>query len=237
MMSINLRGRQVTGQEREDERGVVLIIALLAMVLLTALGMALTLVTMTESRISATYRDGAETLYAADAAIERVIRDIAAAPDWSRVLDGSAGSSVVDGPPGTRRLPGGAALNLMEMTALVSCGQLACSDADLDAETDERPWGVNNPRWQLYAHGTLASMSPGTINSPAYVVAWVGDDPSENDGEPLLDGDEAAGPNPGRGVLRLLVHAYGGSGAKRAVEVTVARADAGVRLRAWRDVR
>ena len=44
-----------------DEQGVALVIALLAMLLLTALGMALTMTTNTENKISANYRDGVET--------------------------------------------------------------------------------------------------------------------------------------------------------------------------------
>jgi hypothetical protein len=220
-----------------DERGVALIMALLAMVLLTGLGTALTLVTMTESRVSASYRDGAEAFYAADAAIERVVHEIAAVGDWNGILDGSMRSPFVDGPPGTRRLPNGATLNLTDTTALVRCGNATCTDADLDAATEERPWGANNPRWQLYAHGRLADMSEATINSPVYVVAWVADDPSENDGKPLLDGDEEAGPNPGREVLRLLVHAYGLSDTRRVVEATLARTDGRAWLRAWREIR
>src|SRR3989442_13643114 len=59
-----------------DEQGVALIIALMAMLLLTALGMALTMTTMTETRITGNYRNGSEALYAADAAGEPVMQDL-----------------------------------------------------------------------------------------------------------------------------------------------------------------
>jgi Tfp pilus assembly protein PilV len=220
-----------------DERGVALIIALLAMVLLTALGLALTLVTMTEARIAASYRDGVEALYAADAVLERLVQDVGADPDWNRILDGSAKSAFVDGAAGQRTLPDGSILDLAETTAVVRCGKPTCSDADLDASTEERPWGANNPRWQLYAYGPLADMSPATINSRAYVVAWVADDPSENDGRALIDGEGPAGTNPGRAVLSILVHGYGGSGARRVIAATIVRTDLGVRMRTWREIR
>ena len=45
---------------RRSERGVALVIALLAMLLMTALGMALMLVSETESLIGANYRDSVE---------------------------------------------------------------------------------------------------------------------------------------------------------------------------------
>src|SRR4029434_2433392 len=80
-----------------DERGVALVIALLSMLLLTALGMALSLTTMTERRISSNYRDGVETVYAADAGVERVMQDVLTVPDWNRILDGTATSAFVDG--------------------------------------------------------------------------------------------------------------------------------------------
>ena len=50
----------------------------------------------------------------------------------------------------------------------------------MNANTSGRPWGANNPRWKLYAYGNLNDMLPtGTINSPYYVVLFVGDDPSQ----------------------------------------------------------
>ena len=61
----------------------------------------------------------------------------------------------------------------------------------------------------------------GTVNSPFYVVVMVGDDPSETDGDPLLDGNPAR--TPGSGVLSLRAEAFGPLGTHRVVEVTVAR--------------
>ena len=104
-----------------------------------------------------------------------------------------------------------------------------CGDADLIAVTDDRPWGANNPRWQLYAYGPMEDMVPtATINSRNYVIVWVADDPSECDNLPLTDGGAPVAPcttNRGTGVLTMLAHAYGPDGVRRVIEVTVARTD------------
>jgi len=224
-------------QARDRQRGVALIVVLLTMVLLTALGMALTLVTSTESRVASAYRDASEAFYAADAMMEQTIDDVSDKPDWNLILDGSVRSVFTDGAPGVRILPDGTTMDLRIETALVSCGKAACNDADLNAVSSERPWGENNPRWQLYAHGPLSAMAPDSADSRHYVVAWIADDLAENDRKPLLDGDTEAGENPGRHRLSLLARAYGPGGTGRAIEGTLSRGDSGPRLLSWREVR
>src|SRR5829696_8610085 len=89
-----------------DEQGVALIVALMAMMLMMALGTALVLTTMTEGKIANNYRAGTEALYAADAGVERVMQDILTVPDWNNVLSGAVTSSFIDGAPsGERSLP------------------------------------------------------------------------------------------------------------------------------------
>lgn len=210
---------------------------LLTMVLITALGMALTLVTTTESRIASLYGEGMEAFYAADALVERVASELSTEPDWSLVLDGSVSSTFSDGPEGLRTLSDGTTLDLVHETARVNCGKSSCTNADLEAISEARPWGANNPRWRVYASGPLSGMSGGTVDSRLYLVAWVGDDPSENDGFPLRDGDSRAGENPGLGRLSLLVQAYGAAGVRRAIAATVVRGRAGSRILTWRERR
>jgi type IV pilus assembly PilX-like protein len=223
-------GRPVTERLR-DEQGIALVIALLCMLLLTALGMALTMTTITEKRIAGNYRNGVETIYAADAGVERVMQDLLTVPDWNKILDGSTTSSFVDGAPGTRTLPDGSQMDLVQATAMVRCGKLTCTNADIDTATDERPWAKNNPRWQLYAYGPVSDLIPtATVNSNVYVVVWIGDDPSENDDNPFVDGNPPADPtkyatNTGKGVLSMLAYAYGPTGVRRVIEATVARTD------------
>jgi hypothetical protein len=215
-----------------DERGVALIVALMVMLLLTALGLALTMTTMTETMISGNYAKGTEAMYAADAAVERVMQDLLTVPDWDKILDGTTTSAFIDGQPfGTRDLPDGSRIDLTEATNMLNCGKLtACAAADLTKLTDERPWGSNNPQWTLYAYGPLDDMIPtDTVNSSMYVVVWAADDPAENDNTPLKDGGNPfngeAGGNPGKGVMSLLAHAYGPGGVRKVIEVTVGRTD------------
>jgi Tfp pilus assembly protein PilX len=235
MKAINfLSGKQ---RSARSQRGVALVATLLLMMLLSALALSLTMVTSTEERIADSYLRGTETFYLADAALELAVHELSLVADWSRVLDGSATPSFVDGRISAGGWPGGLARTSSDATALVTCGRVVCTTSDLDARTADRPWGANNPRWQLFAYGPARDLSAaGTVDSAGYLAVWVGDDSSENDGKPLVDGDEEGGPNPGRGVLSLLVHAYGPS-TRRVVEATVARAGAGVRVISWREIR
>ena len=229
-LSLSLRVRQ--------EDGIALIVALLAMMLLMALGLTLVMTTTTETKISANYGRGTEALYAADAAVERVMDDILTVPDWNDILQGNVRSAFVDGSPsGVRTLPDGSKLDLDKATSMLDCGNAdGCSEEDLNAFTEERPWGLNNPRWQLYAYGPVSAMLPtDTINSYDYVVVWIADDPSETDNNPTMDGqpgvnceasnDPGCSANPGLGVLAMHAEAYGPGGAKRVIEITVARTD------------
>ncbi len=213
------------------DQGVALIVVLLAIALLMALGLAVVLPSMTEDRIAGAFRDGVEALYAADAAAARALADLPGVDEWDRVLDGSSRSTFVDGPPGGPRVvPGGGTLDLTVETNMLRCGEALCDEADLTTVTAERPWGLNNPRWQLYAYGRLADLLPdGAIDSPMYVAVWVGDDPAESDDNPLADGLDTAGcvpgspacRNPGRGIAVVRAHAYGPRGTRRVLRATV----------------
>jgi hypothetical protein len=229
-LSLSVRVRQ--------EDGIAMIIALMAMMLMMALGMTLVLTTMTETKISANYSQGTEALYAADAAVERVMDDILTVPDWNEILQGNVRSAFIDGlPSGVRTLPDGSKLDLDKATNMLDCGiPDGCGEEDLNAWTDERPWGFNNPRWRLYAYGPVSAMLPtDTINSKDYVVVWIADDPSETDNDPTTDGapgqncdqtnDPQCSNNPGLGVLAMHAEAYGPGGTRRVIEVTLARTD------------
>ena len=203
-----------------------MIIAMMAMLLLTALGVALVLTTSTETMVTANFRNSQEALYAADAVVERAMDDVLTVADWNNLLNGSTQSAFIDGSPsGTRMLPDGSTIDLTQAINMANCQKVAtCSAAEMDAVTAERPWGPNNPRWQLYAYGNLSTMLPtDTINSPYYAIVLVADDPSENDGDPAKDGSSQA--NPGSGVLALRAEAFGPRGAHKIVELTVARTD------------
>lgn len=208
---------------RED--GIALVVALMVTMLLTALGTALVLTTSSETIISASFRNAGEAVYAADAVVERAMDDLLTVSDWNALLNGSVQSAFIDPPPGGQRtLPDGSTLDLAQAINMANCQQTTtCSDGDMNAVTTERPWGANNPRWELYAYGSLSDMLPAdTIDSQYYVILMVGDDPSETDNDPLHDGNSADA-NPGTGVLAMRAEAFGPRGAHKVVEVTVAR--------------
>jgi hypothetical protein len=209
-----------------NDRGIALILVLLVMMTLSAIGMSLALLVSTEARVAAAYRDGLEVSYGAEAALQRVLPDLAAEPALDRALAGLAMSSFVDGPPGTRRLPDGTFMDLHTLTAMMTCGLSVCRDADLDDRRVERPWGSNNPRWQLYGYGG---------DSRVYAVVWIADDSSETDGDPFIDGGGVD--NPGRGRLSITVHGYGFAGTRRIVEATVSIREHSLTLLSWREIR
>ena len=182
------------------ERGAALLIALVALGLVSAIGLSLLLVTDTEMRVAGYYSESREAMYAAEGALEIAAHELVAVGDWNALLGGGVLSRFVDGAPaGNRQLSDGSTLSL--------------TDATLAANSESRPWGANNPQWRLFAFGRL---------SPAvYVVAWAADDPAENDGNPLRDGEGVA--NPGSNVLMIRAEAFGARGSRKVLEAVVRR--------------
>jgi hypothetical protein len=209
-----------------------------------ALGAGLVLTTSAETMIAANYRDSTEARSAAAGALERALADLRRAPDWNDALSGALRSTFVDGAPGgERRLADGTVLDLSNVVNMANCGnRAACTDAQMDAITGERPWGANNPRWKLYAYGPWGNVSPedasdGAVRSPCYVLVLIADDQSDADGNPSEDG--SAPGNPGKGVVMLRAEAFGARHAHRGVEATVARsstAAGAVRVISWRSL-
>jgi len=248
-----VRGREVLGSEGlgserlGSEKGAALIVALLSTSMLLALGVSLVLTTMGEGTVAAYYRDGVEAAYAAEAAAELAIMQLRNEEDWDDVLSGVVVSAFADGAPSGSRALAGRIIDLSFETGLQRCGKAACTDDEMNAVTEERPWGMNNPRWQLYAYGPLRQLAQGAIDSPMYILVWVGDDGLEVDGDALRDGGPpveceaapAACANLGRSVLDIRAWAYGPRGVQRGVEVTLARTDTrdGGRVLSWRAAR
>ena len=201
-----------------------IIIALMATLLMSALGAALVLTTSSDALIAANFRDAQEGVYAADAALEHAMGDLATRADWNAILDGSASSAFVDGTPsGVRALADGSSLDLDQTLNMMNCRKItACSASNLSANTAQRPWGANNPVWRLFAYGPLSGLlPPHALASAFYVIVMVADDASENDNDPLHDGQSAT--NPGSGVLALRAEAFGPRGIRQVIELTLAR--------------
>lgn len=189
-----------------DDRGSAIVIALVATVLLSSLGIGVLLLSNTEGAIASNYRAGNETLYAADAAVERVVQDLLLVPRWNDILTGSVQSSFVDASL-TPTLPSNVPINLTAMTA------------EIQAQSDATsPWGPNNPVWRLFAYGAMKDLlsNAAIIENSSYLAVWIADDPADGDNNPSADSN---------GVLTLLAQAIGIHGTIRAVEVTVAKTD------------
>jgi hypothetical protein len=193
-----------------------LVIALMSLLLLSALGTSLAVVMNTELRAAANYASSREAMYAADGGLEIAARELLAVSDWNALLSGGVLSVFVDGPPsGTRQLGDGSSVDLGHATAI--------------ANAEPRPWGANNPVWRLFAFGWLGSRM--------YVVVWAGDDFAEDDGDPSTDGGGVS--NPGAGILALRAEAFGVGGAHKVLEATVRRdpSESIVRMLSWQEIR
>lgn len=164
------------------ERGS-LVLAMMALVLLGALGASLTIIANTETKVAGNYALAQEAIYAAEAGLEIVSQELGGAPDWRPIPAGPSLSAFVDGPPGgTRELSDGSLLNLADVTA-----------------------GLDNRGWRLFAFGPLNRLQdPNAWQSPAYVVVWVAGDPA-GDPSVLAIRAEAYGPGGTRRAVEAFV--------------------------------
>jgi hypothetical protein len=185
---------------------------MMTIALLAALAGSLTLAAITETSVAAHFRDAADARYAAEAAVEFALQEIAGVDDWSELLAGGQ-SALTDGPGGTRTV--GAERIDLDRAAV-----------DVAGAATAPPGAVHLPS-VLYASGWFRDMLPGlAADSGTYVVVWLADRspaPKETGAPPA--------------TLSLVGAAYGGRGARRAVEALVERADtSAVRLLAWREL-
>lgn len=228
-----------------QSRGIALVITLIAIAVFSALGLGLLLSTSAERLTGGNHRDAVHALNAAEAALELAARELALVADWNSVLAGVQQSRLTDGAPGGPRNVAGVALDLTTLTNQITCDrETVCSDVLVHSNSVERPWGANNPRWQLFVFGSLSSFTalpPGV--GDAYVIVWVGDDAREADGDPFVDGGGSAGQ--GRHVVRARAEAFASRGTRRVVEADLVRpcqeddtgattCGPGIRVQSWR---
>lgn len=225
-------------------RGIALVLAILVTSFLTAIGLGLALIVMMDRLATGNLRGSVAMLYAADAVIELAARDLSQLENWNVALTGHSRSTFSDGAPsGSRLIPGGGTVDLTAVTNQLNCGRASsCSDAQMDANTKERPWGPNNARWRLYAYGPMGNIVQFARPADCYLLVWVADDSREADGDALSDANED---EPGHGVLRLRAEAYGAAGTRRALEAELIRQclpEAGpcrprIRVQSWQELR
>ena len=229
-----------------DQRGVALIMVILVTTFLSALGLGLMMAVFMDRLATGNMSSSVAMLYAADAGIELAARDLANVTNWNAALTGSELATFTDGAPeGVRALPGGGEVDLTVATNLLNCGRSTnCTAAEMNANSRERPWGSNNPRWQLFAFGPMAKFSELARPAPCYLAVWIADDGRERDGEPLAD--ESAEDAPGHGIVRVRAEAFGFAGGRRAVEAELSRVcpggvaaacRPGIRVQSWQELR
>ena len=229
----------------KSERGVALIMVVLLTTFLSALGLGLLLAVFMDRLATGNMAGSVAMLYAADAGIELAAHDLAQAAEWNAVLAADLRSGFTDGAPGgVRPLPGEGTLDLTSATNLLNCGKATtCTAAQMNANSRARPWGANNPRWQLYAYGLMGNLSQLIRPAPCYLVVWVADDEREQDGDP--GADAIAPTEPGHGIVRVRAEVFGRAGLRRAVEAELERVCvsggeacvAGIRVQSWQELR
>ncbi len=228
------------------QRGVALIMVILVTSFLSAIGLGLALAVFMDRLAAGNMSGSVAMLYAADAGVELAARELSRRPDWNDVLAGAETSAFTDGAAsGVRNIPGGGSIDLSVATNVLNCGQpTGCTVAQMDANTRERPWGANNPRWQLFAYGELRQVAPILRPAPCYLVVWIADDGRENDRNPLSDAADED--QPGHGIVRIHSEVFGAGGTRRAIEAELSRvcpADResgclpGIRVQSWQELR
>lgn len=228
------------------QRGVALILVVLVTTFLSALGIGLMLSVYMDRLANGNLSGSVAMLFAADAGIELAARDLALAANWNAVLAGSERGSVTDGAAsGIRQIPGGGSVDLTAATNQLNCGKATtCTAAQMNANSRERPWGTNNPRWQLYAFGQMAQFADFSRPAPCYLIVWIADDGREADGNPAVDAPSDA--QPGHGIVRVRAEAYGVAGSRRALEAELVRVCPdgpgqpclpGIRVQSWQELR
>jgi hypothetical protein len=187
--------------------------------MLTGLGTVLVLGTVTETAIASSYREGMQAFHAAEAAAEFAVRDLAAASDWEAVLTGEATSTFVDGPPGGTRLVGAETIDLTDATSEINAVAAAAAE--------------DPPSYGLYAYGRFADLLQiGPVPSPMYVAVWIADLSSEEAGDPASR------------VVGIVGRAYGPTGSRRSIAVSVTRTGEGeaevpasIHMLSWAELR
>jgi hypothetical protein len=220
--------------------GMLTVLVWLSLLATTALGVALA--TSADPPATSALHDRLRLARAAESAVSLAVASLAAQSDWSLLPGAGAASPFTDGAPGGRMVAG-LPLDLVTETRQRTCGRSTpCDDASTSRVAPGRPWGVRNPRWRLLVHVPLADVDAVAARAcPCYLVAWVADDPADDDGDPTRDAPPGVA---GHGVLLVRGAAIGGAGTLAEAEALVAQPCrrsslpcGGSRVQSWGPVR
>lgn len=168
----------------KNDRGVALVLAMMAVALLAALGLSLSVLTSIEAKVAANYTNAHEMMAAAETALEFAVRETLNISDWSAVVAGSTRSAFVDGAPGgPRTLADGSSVDLTALTAT-----------------------LGDDSWRLFAYGTLSRLE--NLRSNAYIVVWAAPDPPGQHAVLALRAD-AFGPSGTRRGVQATISRWG----------------------------
>ena len=195
------------------EEGAALVLSMLVIACLSGLGLGLVAATSSERQIAGNARGAAATQLAAAAAIEGMLPEIAASPDWS-VLLSTATSWLHDA---THR-------PISLSRTIIDLDQIGTEIQSEAAAT--YALGANTPRWHLFAWGPLTRLAGlDAVASGAYVAVWIADDPADADNSATNDAN---------GTIMVHSEAFGFGATRRSVDAVIARAPTGVRILSWR---
>ena len=170
------------------------LVAVLLMMLLGALGGAMTIIATGETRIVANHRAAAAAEHAAVAGVEIVLNHLATVPDWLPVHSGVLPSSFVDGPSSGVR-------------------ETASGRIDIARETELVRRGPPPRAWQVYAHAPLRDLAAvSTGFQDLYVIVWAAAHPGGSPGNTVLLLAHAYGTNGIRGAIEANVARSPGGG-------------------------
>jgi hypothetical protein len=163
------------------DRGAALVIALIAVTLVMALGLSLSVLTGVESRIAGNYSLGFEAKSAADSALEFAVQEVQTLADWNAVIAGTQRSSFVDGAPdGLKLLSDGSVLRPDGVTA-----------------------ALGEPGWRLFGYGPMGVLA-GVPASNLYILMWADAGPPGRSDIIMLRAD-AFGPGGTRRAVQAAV--------------------------------
>ena len=127
------------------ERGVAIVMALLAVLVLSAVSAGLMLTATTEAMIAGHFQTGRELRYATESILARAVHELGTTADWPAVAAGEVHSTFVDGAPGIRTLPDGSTLDLTQLD-------------------------LPSPDWHLFAYGSLRALLQDGTSSRCYLL-------------------------------------------------------------------